>query len=497
MTNILVSWIGKTDIEGNESQPITGPLVSILRFQQFDTIYLLYNYPPKEVKPLLAKLEEEFPGNIKARHAKIQSPIHFADIYHELDAILASALVEHPKGKLHIQLTSGTPTMTSVSILTGKTKYKVKFLQSSREQGVQYVDIPFNIAADFLPSLADNLDSDLTNLLSGQAPSTAAFDDIVTQDPHMKRLKEKAAILAMRGVTVLIQGETGTGKELFARAIHNSSPRAKKKFVPVNCGAIPPDLIDSALFGHTKGAFTGASAARNGVFAEANGGTLFLDEFGELPLDVQVRLLRVLTDGKYYPVGSSTEHETDVRLIVATNKNLAEEVTEGRFREDLYYRVAIGVLNLPPLRHRKGDKWALAEHLLNEINKEAASQPGYKQKNISASAKKLILNHEWSGNVREMHATLVRATLWGDSDKISESDMREAMLSPQPKEQQILGRDVTQGIDINEIIKEVSVHYIERALAESGNSKTKAAELLGFNSYQTLNNWMKKNGIPV
>ncbi|MCG8312026.1 MAG: sigma 54-interacting transcriptional regulator [Pseudomonadales bacterium] len=497
MADILVSWIGIKDLRGCEQSPATGPLVSILRFHRFDCVYLLYDYQMKVVEPLFNALSEEFDCELKTRPVNIQSPIHFGDIYHELDKALTAAQADYPKGKLHIQLTSGTPTMTSVSILTGKTKYKVKFIQSTLEQGVQFVDIPFDIAADFLPALANNLDNELTTLLSGQAPSTAAFSHIVTQDPQMQRLKEKAAILAMRGVTVLIQGETGTGKELFATAIHNSSRRAKKKFVPVNCGAIPPDLIDSTLFGHEKGAFTGASASRKGVFAEADGGTLFLDEFGELPLDVQVRLLRVLTDGKYYPVGSTTEHKSDIRLVVATNRNLAEEVAEGRFREDLYYRVAIGVLNLPPVRHRKGDKWLLAEHLLNGINQEAASQPGYKEKKISAAAKKLILSHEWSGNVREMHATLVRATLWGAADKISESDMREAMLVPPTKESSVLGRDISQGIDINDIIKEVSAHYIERALAETGNSKTKAAELLGFNSYQTLNNWMKKNDVQI
>lgn len=495
MADILVSWIGNKDIEGADENPTTGPLVSILRFHRFDYVYLLHNQPKKAVKPLLEAIDSEFDSNIDSQLAKIQSPIHFGDIYNELDELLTKIKADHPKGKLHIQLTSGTPVMTSVSILTGKTKYQVEFIQSSVEQGVNFVDIPFNIAADFLPAMAGSLDERLASMISNQVPSTAAFDHIITHDPHMQRLKEKAAILANRNVPVLIHGETGTGKELFARAIHNSSHRAKKSFLPVNCGAIPPELIDSTLFGHVKGAFTGANTSKAGVFAEANGGTLFLDEFGELPLDVQVRLLRVLQDGKYLPVGATKEEQTDVRLVVATNKNLSQEVAEGRFREDLFYRVAIGVINLPPLRFRKGDKWLLAEHLLADINKDASSQPGYQDKKISAGAKKVILNHEWPGNVRELYATLLRASLWGTTDKITERDLRDALLESPQQGEQILNKDVSQGIDINEILKEVSVHYIEHALEESDGSKSRAAELLGLKNYQTLNNWMDKYGI--
>ena len=164
----------------------------------------------------------------------------------------------------------------------------------------------------------------------------------------MATLKTKAAILAKADVPVLIYGETGTGKELFAKAIHNASARAGKPLLVLNCGAIPKDLVDSTLFGYTKGAFSGAIKDTPGYFADANGGTLFLDEFGELPLDSQVRLLRVLQDGTYTPVGSTHSKTTNIRIIAATNKNLVDEVAAGRFREDLFYRVAIGVLQLPP-----------------------------------------------------------------------------------------------------------------------------------------------------
>lgn len=495
MLNILVSWIGKADIDGRLEDVVTGPLANILRFQPFQHVYLLHNQSIDLIQSYVSRLEDEFDACLTVFHADLASPIHFSDIYKSLDIVLTKAVSEHPEAQLYIQLTSGTPAMTSVSILTGKTKYQAKFLQSSLEQGVQVVDIPFDIAADFLPSVSDALDNKLSALIAKEVPSTAEFDYIITQDPQMIRLKERAAILALREVPVLIHGETGTGKELFARAIHNSSNRAEKTFLSINCGAIPTELIDSTLFGHVKGAFTGASSNKQGVFEKAEGGTLFLDEFGELPLDAQVRLLRVLQDGTYLPVGSAQENIADVRIIVATNKNLVDEIAEGRFREDLFYRIAIGIINLPPVRERKGDKWLLAEYLLEQINRDAANQPGYKDKNISTKAKKLILNSNWPGNVRELHATLLRASLWGVENKISESDIKEAMLVTPQKGAQILGRDIDQGIDINDIIKEVSVHYIQRAMAVSGGSKKRAAELLKLKNYQTLNNWMEKYNI--
>ena len=187
------------------------------------------------------------------------------------------------------------------------------------------------------------------------APVDAAFNSIITQNEQMRVLMAQAQILASKQVPLLIHGETGTGKELFARAIHNAGGRAAGPFIAVNCGAIPTDLVDSVLFGHRKGAFTGAVADRDGVFQQADGGTLFLDEFGELKADVQVRLLRVLQEGTFTPVGASRERRVNVRIIAATHRNLMQGVAEGRFREDLFYRIAQGVLHLPPLRERAGD----------------------------------------------------------------------------------------------------------------------------------------------
>lgn len=308
----------------------------------------------------------------------------------------------------------------------------------------------------------------------------------------METLKRQATMLATRDVPVLIYGETGTGKELFATAIHNASPRKNHAFVPVNCGAIPPELIDSVFFGHEKGAFTGAINKHDGVFKQADGGTLFLDEFGELPLAVQVRLLRVLQSGEVTPVGASKPIKVNVRIIAATNRDLLQEVAVGRFREDLFYRIAVGVLKLPPLRERTGDINLLAETLLSGIY---SSLSDAEHKKLSPDAKNLILKQHWRGNIRELQATLLRASLWAAGNKITATDIQQALFAMPESDAGILGRDISQGIDIQELITEVVQHYIPRAMAASHDNKTKAAELLGLKNYQTLNNWIEKYNI--
>ena len=487
--NILVSWVGNADLEGLANPDNPGPLTRIARHEQYEEIHLLFNQPKNAVEPLRKALESDSGAVIHLHSVKLSSSIHFGDIYQALDGVLGQLSKKHTKPQFTIQLTSGTPAMSAVSILFGKTKYAARFVQASREQGVQVEDIPFDIAADFLPAIARRQDQKLEGLFTGLAPNTAAFDDILSKSPVMETLKQKAAILAQRDVPVLIYGETGTGKELFAKAIHNASSRADKPLKVLNCGAIPNELIDATLFGYIKGAFTGATKDTSGYFGDADGGTLFLDEFGELPLDSQVRLLRVLQDGIYTPVGSTLAKSTDVRIIAATNKNLMDEVAAGRFREDLFYRIAIGVLHLPPLRERSGDLLLLATSILAKIGEESSKE---KHKKISIKARKLIQSHPWPGNVRELQATLLRATLWHGGDTLSDEDIRGALISTSPRQAGILDRDVSQGIDLNELCDDVVRHYVPLALAAAQGKKTKAAELLGLNNYQTLENKMKK-----
>ena len=492
---ILVSWVGSTDLRLQDSPDESGPIQSVLQAEEFDELFLLHNYPQSEVKSLIEHIKSFYAGDVNARHIKLKDPTHFGDIYAAMDNVLQAIKADIKNNQITIQITSGTSSMTAVSILLGKAKYGTRFIQSSREQGVTEPDIPFEIAAEFLPKERTVPTAQISKLFSGDSPEVAAFSDIITQSPEMEMIKAKAAIIAKRNVPVLILGETGTGKELSAKAIHNSSKRKDKPMLVLNCGAIPSELIDTTLFGHVKGAFTGATTSKKGYFEQADGGTLFLDEFGELPLDSQIRLLRVLQQGTFSPVGSTEELKTDVRIIAATNKDLIEEIANNRFREDLFYRVAIGIIHLPPLSKRTGDLPYLAKALLNRINKEVKEDVSYKDKKLSASAINFIKKQVWPGNVRELHSTLLRATLWQTDTVLTESDIADALISSPRKKSDIMARDVSQGVDIKDLMSVLAKHYIEQALTHCHGNKTEAAELLGFKSYQTLSNWMDKYGV--
>ncbi|WP_290525798.1 sigma 54-interacting transcriptional regulator [Alcanivorax sp.] len=491
---VLVSWIGGNDLkapfskEGEEHA--FGPVASTLKEQAFDAVELLYNYPEDQVRPYLEWLQEQVETPINARSIPLSSPVNFGEIYVQANQQLSRLSAEGCE--LSILLSPGTPAMQAVWILLGKTRYPCAFYQSSLEQGVQAVDIPFELSAEYLPAAKEIGSTKLSQLAAANAPIDAAFDNIVTRNPHMQSLKAQAQILADREVPVLIYGETGTGKELFARAIHNAGDRANMPFIPVNCGAIPSELVDSVLFGHKRGAFTGAISDKPGVFEQADGGTLFLDEFGELEPSVQVRLLRVLQEGVFVPVGGTKEHKVDVRLITATHRNLMEAVASGSFREDLFYRVAVGVLHLPPLREREGDLSLLTDGLISSMG---ADDRTLEHKKVSPEAKNLILQHSWRGNVRELQSTLLRAALWSQGDTITDEDIRQALFQMPEKDSGLMDRDVSQGVDIQEIISELAAGYIRKALVISGQNKTRAAQLLGLKNYQTLSNWMEKYGI--
>ncbi|SHJ68734.1 regulatory protein, Fis family [Pseudomonas luteola] len=487
--SVLTCWIGGNDLKAATCGD-AGPILSTLRSVPTDSVELLCSYPAELVEPYLSWLRQQIAAPITAHYVTLSSPVHFRNIYQAASQHLKRLSMSG--AQLFILLSPGTPAMQAVWILLGKTRYPAIFYQSSLEQGVQQVEVPFEIAAEYVPA-ANTMSTDkLVHLAGLGAPIDAAFGSIVTQSKLLLALKAQAQVLATKHVPVLIYGETGTGKELFARAIHNAGPRSAAPFVAVNCGAIVPELVDSTLFGHKKGAFTGAIADRAGVFQQAQGGTLFLDEFGELVPDVQVRLLRVLQEGTFTPVGSSQELKADVRLITATHRNLMQEVAQGRFREDLFYRIAVGVLHLPPLREREGDLLLLSEKLLASIATQDASLGN---KKISAEAKKLILQHPWRGNVRELQSTLLRAALWCQGDLIAAYDIEQALFKLPHSEADVLGMDVAQGIDLQKVISDVAGHYLRQALKITGGNKTRAASLLGLKSQQTLSNWMDKYSI--
>ncbi|MFS0738725.1 sigma-54 dependent transcriptional regulator [Sphingomonas sp. 1P06PA] len=261
--------------------------------------------------------------------------------------------------------------------------------------------------------------------LSEKIDERLGFDEIVGSAPNFRAALAVAAKAARARVPVLIEGASGTGKEVVAQAIHAASPRARKPMVVVNCGAIPANLIESELFGHERGAFTGAFDRHIGRFAQADGGTLFLDEIGELPLDAQVKLLRVLQSGEVQPIGARRPTTVDVRVIAATNRTLADEIADGQFREDLYYRLAVVQLTIPPLCDRPGDIPALARHLLARVSR----QPGMRPLGITDHALGLLMAYAWPGNVRQLQNALFRAAVLCDGDALTVDDFPQLAIA--------------------------------------------------------------------
>jgi len=495
----LVSWLGRTDLHAPAGSPEVGlgPIAQAADALAYDEIVLLADYPRDDVAPYLKWLRARTEARIDTHFVKLTGPTEFAEIYEAATGALHSLIERHDPGlRLTFHLSPGTPAMAAVWIILAKTRFPAELLESSRDHGVRTVSVPFDISADFIPDLLRVPDRRLEALSAGLPPAAPEFGDIVHRSREMERVIVLARRVAPRSVPVLIEGETGTGKELLARAIHGASPRRGGPFQAVNCGAIPPELVESELFGHEKGAFTGAAQRRRGQFETASGGTLFLDEIGDLPKPAQVKLLRALQEGRFSRVGSVDSLTADVRVVAATNRTLIDEVSEGRFREDLFHRLAVAILKLPPLRERRGDLPLLIDHLLAQVNHESAEEPGFHPKGLSAGAKNLLRGHPWPGNVRELLNTLRRAVIWSAGETISTDDLRESLLPATSSAlSDILDRQLGEGLSLPELLETVAKHYLARALEQTHGNKTRAAELVGLPSYQTFSNWMQRYGV--
>ncbi|MCB1552878.1 MAG: sigma-54-dependent Fis family transcriptional regulator [Xanthomonadales bacterium] len=496
MRTVLLAWVGNTDLRApTESDRVgMGPIAQALQARAFDEAYLLSDYGDQIVQPYLSWLRGLSTTRIEVVAEKLSGPTQFGEIHEAAVRAIQRALGDKGDNtRLTYHLSPGTPAMAAVWLLLGKTRFPAEFIESSKDHGVRTASVPFDISADFIPDLLRERDERLRKASAAESPPAPEFADIIHRSRVMGRLIDRARRVAVRNVPVLIEGESGTGKEMLARAIHRASLRREQPFVAVNCGAIPAELVESELFGHEKGAFTDAKQARKGYFEAADGGTLFLDELGELPGPAQVKLLRAIQEGEVVRLGSSKPQKVDVRIIAATNRTLTEEIAEGRFREDLFYRLAVAVLNIPPLRDRAGDLGPLIDHLLAEVNREAAEEPGFRDKKLSAGARNLLNSHPWPGNVRELLNTLRRAAIWSDAPSISSEDVREALLPVSTQDRlDVLGRPLGSGLNLPDLMKEVAVHYLGRAMDEARGNKTKAAELVGLPSYQTLTNWLTK-----
>ncbi|HEV3470302.1 MAG TPA: sigma-54 dependent transcriptional regulator [Pyrinomonadaceae bacterium] len=299
-----------------------------------------------------------------------------------------------------------------------------------------------------------------------------SFSEIIGTSEALQRVFRLVEKVAATNTNVLIEGESGTGKELIARAVHHNSPRADRPFVAINCGALPETLLESELFGHTKGAFTGATAARAGLFRSAEGGTVFLDEIGEITPAMQVRILRAVQEHEVTPVGSSAPVQFDARIICATNRDLEKEVTEGRFREDLFYRLNVIELHLPPLRERREDIPLLVRHFITRTAREQQQT----EKAVEPAALTALLNYHWPGNVRELQNAVERAfTLSGDTIDLDSLPprVREAASKISPE-------SIRDPDGLRPTLAEIERRYILETLAAVNQDKTRAANILGI-----------------
>jgi two-component system response regulator HydG len=313
--------------------------------------------------------------------------------------------------------------------------------------------------------------------LKGCLEKMTRFDNIIGQSPSMQQLFDVIPEIASSDTSVLLSGETGTGKELVAKAIHAKSPRAQRPFIAINCGAIPDSLLESELFGHQKGAFTGASHARKGFLEVVSGGTLFLDEIGEISAKMQVDLLRVLEEKRITVLGSREPIDIDFRLISATRRNLDEAVRKGEFREDFYYRINVIQIPIPALRERKEDIPLLTEHFLNKYSQETSKQID----RVSREAMALLQDYDWPGNVRELENAVERAVVLAKSRTLRAIDFAFLKVSP----------DISQK---SPTLQEMEKDYIHRVLADNNWNVTKASDVLGINR-ATLHKKIKRLGL--
>lgn len=329
-----------------------------------------------------------------------------------------------------------------------------------------------------------------------------SFDGIIARSNCMKRLFDLIARVAKSQASVLIMGESGTGKELIAKILHDRSSRSKAPFIAINCSAIPHDLLESELFGHARGAFTGAHIRKKGLLHEADGGTVFLDEIGDLPLPLQAKLLRVLQEKRLRPVGDTQEIPVDFRVVSATNIHLQKAIKEKLFREDLYFRLSVVPLSVPPLRERLGDIPLLADYFLDKYRDPTLKFPI----GISPEAMDVLCRHPWSGNVRELENTIERAVVLSASEWIAPEDL--SLLKPEAEKQLNLAASCIESCNTPEhechlrlcelstmhpipSLKQLENFYTQRVIDYSKGSKEKAADVLGVSS-RTLRRWEQR-----
>ncbi len=406
----------------------------------------------------------------------------------EFDLVITDLVMHDLTGLDLLRRAKAKSPDTEVLVLTGYASEDTA-IEALNEGAYDYIAKPFNlpILRAKLRRALDRQDLVRSNAdLRSQLDKRFGFEGIVGNNETMQQVFDVLRQVSRSSATVLILGESGTGKELVARAVHANSPRRGKHFVPLNCAALSETILESELFGHEKGAFTGAMYTRKGRFEYAHGGTLFLDEIGDMPMEIQIKLLRVIEYGEVFRVGSNAPIRVDVRLIAATHKDLGRLVREGRFREDLFFRLKVVTIRLPALRDRLEDLPLLVDHFLRELS----ARHGKAVRAISPEALKLLYEYSWEGNVRELRNCIESMVVMSRGDVLGSEDVPSYIRNPE--ERPVPGVGALAGVNLTH----AEVELIRKALQESSGNREQAARMLGI-SERTLYRKIKRYGLAA
>jgi two-component system, NtrC family, response regulator PilR len=407
------------------------------------------------------------------------------------DLVLCDILMPDGNGLDLLKEIKQSDPHTSVIMMTAYTSTK-SAIEAMKLGAYDYVSKPFDV--DELKLLvqkalekAELVDENV--YLRRELEQKYTFSNIIGKSSQMQAVFSLIDRIARTSSTVLIYGESGTGKELIARAIHFASPRSGFRFLSINCGALPENLLESELFGHERGAFTGAVREKKGLFQEADRGTLFLDEIGEMTPTMQVKLLRALQEKTVRKVGGNQEEAIDVRIIAATNRDLEEQIGRGDFREDLYYRINVIPLHLPPLRRRREDIPLLVDFFIRKYSQEM----GIPTRHVSVEAMQVLETYDWPGNVRELETLVERTLALSSGEMISSRDLPVQLLSRRRTSSEIVDLP-SEGLDLEGYLEDIRARLMAQALERTGGVQTQAAELLGM-SFRSFRYYAKKAGL--
>lgn len=487
MTEILLSWLGSADMRNLETYSpgaSPGPLLSVLSEHHYDELHLLIAREREAADKFISSLKKIYPSlKITPHFYLFDDPTDYKNVFiSTAKALKAIDPYNRQNGNREITffITPGTPMMVAVLCMMAERIPGIALLQHSVENGTRYVEW-------FLPEHKEEYNTVVDNMIGENIND--AFCDIKYTSPEMEQVLRNASRCAAYNIRVMLLGESGTGKELIASGIHKASGR-QGKFVAINCGAIPANLLDSELFGYKKGAFTGATADYDGKIVQADGGTLFLDEIGELPLEQQVKLLRMLQENEVTPLGSREPRKVDVKIITATHRDLPSMVKHGDFRLDLFYRLAIFVIKIPPLRQRGADILQLAEFCLEKINNIVCNDKKEEYKWFADDVADFLKSQPWHGNFRELENAVFQAHFLSSSKVINATDIRNVLITfPQENSAEFTADGK---FNLDNVLKKIEKNYIDQAMDAANNNKSQAAKLLGLSSHQTLTNRMAK-----